>query len=218
MSRINTTFLPCWTIWRMANGRPQHAHVRMHAHHDHVANAALLHQIEGFDVVGDGVTVGDVERGNLSAPGILLRAGRLAIAAAVGIVDRQLGLFGQVELATADQRNFGFNLGGLLGQLPLRRVFVELHATAGAMDDEHALAARGRTTSFIRGAISATRRVAPWHQWRSHMSQMTIAVCSRIPGKLGVGRCWNSSGLSADFLPAAGVQLQAFGGSDCQPT
>src|SRR6266508_430971 len=32
------------------------------------------------------------------------------------------------------------------------------------------------TTSFIRGAISATRRVAPWHQCWFHMSQMTTAV------------------------------------------
>src|SRR6266516_7907003 len=33
-----------------------------------------------------------------------------------------------------------------------------------------------RTASFIRGAISATRRVAPAHQCRSHISQMTMAV------------------------------------------
>src|SRR5438093_2756242 len=33
-----------------------------------------------------------------------------------------------------------------------------------------------RTTSVIRGAISATRRVAPAHQCRSHISQMTMAV------------------------------------------
>ena len=31
-------------------------------------------------------------------------------------------------------------------------------------------------TSFIRGAISATRRVAPLHQCWSHMSQTTMAV------------------------------------------
>ena len=32
------------------------------------------------------------------------------------------------------------------------------------------------STSFIRGAISATRRVAPLHQCSFHMSQTTIAV------------------------------------------
>src|SRR5262245_61717381 len=31
-------------------------------------------------------------------------------------------------------------------------------------------------TSFMRGAISATRRVAPAHQCWSHMSQITMAV------------------------------------------
>src|SRR5215831_10523184 len=32
------------------------------------------------------------------------------------------------------------------------------------------------TTSFMRGAISATRAVAPLHQCLSHMSQITTAV------------------------------------------
>ena len=32
------------------------------------------------------------------------------------------------------------------------------------------------TIAFMRGAISATRRVAPAHQCLSHMSQMTMAI------------------------------------------
>src|SRR6185369_14107855 len=39
------------------------------------------------------------------------------------------------------------------------------------------LARAAFTTSFIRGAISATRSVAPLHQCWFHMSQTTSAVC-----------------------------------------
>src|SRR5512147_1930277 len=36
------------------------------------------------------------------------------------------------------------------------------------------------TTSFMRGAISATRAVAPLHQCWSHISQITTAVFSEL--------------------------------------
>src|SRR6266496_282964 len=45
------------------------------------------------------------------------------------------------------------------------------------------------TTACMRDAISATRRVAPWHQCLSHMSQMTMAVFFGLHSTVFSTRC-----------------------------
>ena len=99
----------------LPNGeRPaQHAHVRVHAHHDHVLDAPFLHQVDGLGAVGDRVGRLDLQRRDLVGPGAALLAGGIAIAAAVGIVDRQTAfalaidaaaLFEQALVATCGAR------------------------------------------------------------------------------------------------------------------
>ena len=77
----------------------EHAHVGVHAHHDHVLDAPLLHQVDGLGAVGDGVGRLDLQGRDLARPRAPLLAGRIAIAAAVGVVDRQMAFALAIEVA-----------------------------------------------------------------------------------------------------------------------
>ena len=49
---------------------PEHTHVEMYAANQYILDPALLHEIVGFGGIGDGVAIGDLDRGILARPGI----------------------------------------------------------------------------------------------------------------------------------------------------
>ena len=103
----------------MANGRPEHAHVGVHAHHDHVLDAPLLHEIDGLGAVGDGVGRLDLESRDLARPRAALLAVRLAIAAAVGVVDRQMAFAFAIDAAALFERDLGRDVRSPAGPFAL---------------------------------------------------------------------------------------------------
>jgi len=120
----------------------QHAHIRMHAHQDHVLDAALLEQVVGLGAVGDRVPCGDLQGLDLLGEEPHAGAG-LGVFAWVAVFDREGRLFLLVQVAPALQRDFGLHRRGLLRQLALRCPFVLVEAAAGAMDDQDAALPRG---------------------------------------------------------------------------
>ena len=125
-----------------AEGAAQYAHVNVHTHDDDVRDAALAHQIEGFDGISDGIAIHDFERGMLPAPCFESRAVRTSVTATVGVVDGQLRLFNSIQLAPPLERNFRFHHGRHSGQLAAGVIVVKIHGVAGTMNNEHPLRTR----------------------------------------------------------------------------
>ena len=118
----------------------------MHAADDHVVDAALLEQVVDLAPVGaDRVAGRDGDAGVLGLPGAVLLAPRLAVAAAVGVVDGQLAFDFRVAVVPLEldpRRDRRCRRG--LRQLAARRALVRLHRVAGGVDDEDAAVAQGR--------------------------------------------------------------------------
>ena len=114
----------------------EHAHVGMHAHHDHVLDAALPHQIIRLGTVGHCVAVENVERRDLPRPCPVVLVGRDRVAAAVGVVDRQRSFLRQVDPTPALQLRLGSRDRCGLSQLSLRSLLVKIHRVARTMNNE----------------------------------------------------------------------------------
>ena len=140
-----------------AEGAAEHAHVRVHADEQHVADAARLEQVPDLDAaVTDRVALGiDLDQvhlplpraarvaaklGQVLGPGGVLRG--VVVLAAVGVVDRVALVFLHlVDPVTPVLDGLGLRSGGggSLGSLAGRVVFVKFHARRRRVDDQRAL-------------------------------------------------------------------------------
>ena len=155
----------------------------VYAHEDQVVDPALLDEVVGLGAVGDRVARLDLEDVDLAAStGLPLGSGagrrsrrrnRRSAAAARGCGP------GCTSLSAAPLAGRAGPPGPASARAcPCRPPCVPLGQWMISTPFLRAAAIR----SFMRGAISATRAVAPWHQCLSHMSQITIAVLRRPSG------------------------------------
>ena len=122
----------------------------MHPHEDDVFNTVLREQVVGFlPVVGDGVAlIVDLDEVDLARPRLADGEFLLAIAAHVGVVDRQLGLAKLVRPtpvgSPADvlgKRLGWLGAGSILRTLASRCALVKIDRRTGSVNDEHTLLA-----------------------------------------------------------------------------
>ncbi len=124
-------------------GPAEHAHVRVHTHQDDVLDLPLFEQVPYLDAgVADGVTVPDLDRVDLPGPGQRFRTLGLAIASAVGMIDRiarpLLGLVLPVAPFGDAVRQIG-RPRRVPGDPAPGAVPVMLHGVTGGVDDKNAL-------------------------------------------------------------------------------
>ena len=114
--------------------------MRVHAHHDHVFDAFLPHEVVDFvSLVADAVDGLDLEFGNFPRPNQAHRARLFVGTTAVGVVDGKRA-FGNAGLRRISGLAGGSGLGDLAG--PVIRVRAD--RLGGAVDDQYALLAELR--------------------------------------------------------------------------
>ena len=178
----------------------------MHAAHNHVVDPALLEQVVDFAPVGaDRVAGGDGDAGVLGLPGAGLFALRLAVAAAVGVVDRELSfdlLVAIVPLELEPRRDRRRRRG--LRQLAARRALVRFHRVAGGVDDQHAAVAKGRHELVHPRDHGREAPVGPLAPVLVPDVDQDDGRVARVPLCLALGHVVNRRGTGdVELLPAA---------------
>lgn len=121
----------------------EHAHIGMDTHDDDILDAMLLKKIVNlFTAVADRVLGRNFQGCDLALPRTASWTLRMVIAAAVGVIDGQRALLGQIQGSPGFKRGWGFNFRRLLSSFPLRSLFVEVHRAARRMNDEDTPLAR----------------------------------------------------------------------------
>ena len=119
-----------------SEGPAQHTHVGVDSHDDDVFDPALLHQVIGLGRIGDCVAFRDFEGLDLFFVETFRLADRFKVVAGLVGHHRHGRFMMRAEKAPTLQRNFRFNGGSLLSQFSLGSVFIDLHATARAMNND----------------------------------------------------------------------------------